>query len=370
MVFDIARTLVARGHAVTVCTTDALDRGQRVREREEMSHGVRVVRFPNLSNWMAYHLKIFLPAGMERWLAEHVREFDVVHLFDARTLPNAWASREAERLRVPFVLSVWGSLPRGDGWRALIKMRYDRKHLGRQLTRASALLAQNDHEAAVYQEYGGDPARIQLWPLGVDPESVADLPPRGTFRIREGIPSSDPVVLFVGRLHALKGIRTLLGAFAEAQRAIPTARLVVVGRDDGFKAEMDSLVHSLGLSLQFHFAGALYGRDALPAYVDADLFCITPTHFEETSLAALTACACGTPALINDRCGIPWLEERAAGFCLPHDENRIAQKMRELLGDTSALREMGARARRLVEERFFLPRVIDQLESVYREAAR
>ena len=77
----------------------------------------------------------------------------------------------------------------------------------------------------------------------------------------------------------------------------PAARLVVVGRDDGFKAEMDRLVHYLGLGPQFHFAGALYGRDALPVYVDADLFCITPTHFEETSLAALTACACGTPAL-------------------------------------------------------------------------
>src|SRR4249919_699739 len=89
MVFDLARELVRRGHEVTVCTTDALDDGKRVAKLEEMSHGVRIVRFPNLSNRVAFHLKIFLPIGMRLWLDEHVREFDVVHLFDARTMLNA-----------------------------------------------------------------------------------------------------------------------------------------------------------------------------------------------------------------------------------------------------------------------------------------
>src|SRR5262249_12309502 len=120
MVFDLARELVRRGHEVTVVSTDALDKDARVQALEEISHGVRVRRFRNLSNWLAFNVKIFLPVGMRAWIDSNVERFDVVHLFDARTMLNAWASRAAAARGVPFVLSVWGSLPAGDGWKALL----------------------------------------------------------------------------------------------------------------------------------------------------------------------------------------------------------------------------------------------------------
>jgi glycosyltransferase involved in cell wall biosynthesis len=368
MVFDVARELVRRGHQVTVCTTDALDRGKRVAAREETSHGVRIVRFRNLSNWLAFHLKIFIPLGMRRWLEHHVAEFDVVHLFDARTLQNAWASRAAAERGVPFFVSVWGSLPRGDGWRAVIKGRYDRTHLPVQLGRAHALLAQNDHEAALYREYGGDAARVKLWPLAVDPAEFSSLPERGAFRRARHIGDDERVVLFVGRINALKGLDVLMRAFKLAHARVPSARLVVVGRDDGWLAEMHALAAELGIAARLTFTGPLYGAEVTPAYVDCDLFCITPTHYEETSLASLSAAACGRPVLINDRCGIPWLDEFAAGRCLPHDVEAIGREMAELLADDARRARMGAAARRMIEERFFLPRIVDQVETLYREA--
>jgi glycosyltransferase involved in cell wall biosynthesis len=369
MTFDIARELVRRGHQVTVCTTDALDRGKRVKATDEISHGVRVVRFRNLSNALAFHLKIFIPVGMRRWLARHAADFEVIHLFDARTMPNGWASTAAVSRRVPFVVSVWGSLPRGDGWRALLKARYDAKYLPRQLGDAAALLAQNEHEAALYAEYGGDPARAVVWPLAVDPAEFAALPARGGFRRRHGIAEADRVVLFVGRLSPLKGLDVLIEAFARARTRVPAARLVVVGRDDGWQAQMLELAARLGVGDRLTFVGPLYGAEVLPAYVDCDLFCITPHHFEETSLASLAAAACGRPVLINDRCGIPWLEEYGAGRSVAHQVERIGEAMAELLADGDRLDRMGAAARRMIEERFFLPRIIDELEGIYRKAA-
>jgi hypothetical protein len=110
LVSDLARQLLRRGHQVTVLTTDALD-ARRFSAREEVSDGARVIRFANLSNGLAYRLKVFLPRGMRRWLAQHVVEYDMVHLFETRTLLNAWAAREATRRGVPYVLSVLGSLP-------------------------------------------------------------------------------------------------------------------------------------------------------------------------------------------------------------------------------------------------------------------
>jgi glycosyltransferase involved in cell wall biosynthesis len=368
MVFDVARALVQRGHEVTVCTTDALDKGTRIEALEEISHGVHVVRFRNLSNWVAFHLKIFTPRGLRPWLNEHVREFDVVHLFDARTLLNGWAAQAAAAHGVPFFASVWGSLPRGEGWRALIKDRYDRAYGAIHYGQAAGLLAQNEHEAALYAEYGGPRERVKIWPLGVDPHDFEPQPAAGAFRARLDIPDDAPLVLFVGRISELKGLDPLLRAFANAKRSVPAARLAIVGRDDGYLARMHALARELGIADSLHFVGPLYGKEVLPAYVDADLFAITPTHFEETSLASLAACAVGTPVLINDRCGIPWLDEYHAGRCVPHSLEALSAALSELLGDRTALAQMGTNAKRMVQERFLLPRVVDQVEALYREA--
>lgn len=368
MVFDLACELVARGHQVTVCTTDALDQGKRIESLSEISHGVQIIRFRNLSNWLAFQHKIFLPLGLRGWLAEHVREFDVVHLFDARTLLNGWASRAAARAGVPFFASVWGSLPRGEGWRAAIKVGYDRTYGAVHYGRAAGLLAQNEHEARLYAEYGGPYERTTVWPLGVDPADFQQLPAAGSFRTRLGIAADDPLVLFVGRISELKGLDSLLRALASALRRVPRAQLAIVGRDDGYLARMNTLISELGLTSHVHFVGPLYGSDVLPAYVDCDLFAITPCHFEETSLASLAACAVGRPVLINDRCGIPWLQQYQAGRCVPHSVEALAENLAELLSNPALLRTMGENAQRMVQERFLLPRVVDQLEALYRDA--
>jgi glycosyltransferase involved in cell wall biosynthesis len=368
MVFDVARELVARGHEVTVVTTDALDEKERIVRREEISHGVHVVRFRNLSNRIAFHLKIFLPLGLRSWLKRQVPLFDVVHLFDARTLLNGFAAEAAAESGVPFLASVWGSLPRGDGWRGLIKDQYDRRFGATHYTKAAALLAQNEHEAALYLEYGSPKDRVKIWPLGVDPKDFEHLPARGALRARLGIAADAPVVLFVGRIHELKGLDPLLRAFAKALPRAPKAQLVVVGRDDGYVERMLALASSLGIRDHLHFVGPLYGAEVMPAYVDCDLFAITPTHYEETSLASLTASAVGRPVLINDRCGVPWLDEYQAGVCVPHALEALASALGELLADPERMAEMGKNARRMVEERFWLPRVVDQVEALYREA--
>lgn len=366
MASDLGRHLARRGHEVTVCTTDAFDAHARLPVGTTEIEGVRVVRFRNASNSLAWRLKIFLPIGMHQWLDENAHAFDIVHLFDARTMLNAWAAHAATAAHVPFVLSVWGSLPRGDGWRAIIKARYDNRYAKMLLGGAAALLAQNDHEAELYKSYGAKPGRIVLWPLGVDPDEFGSLPARGQLRERLGIKSDAPMALFVGRINILKGLHPLIRAFARAD--VTRAHLVIVGRDDGYLSAAKTIARNEGVAQRVHFPGPLYGSDVAVAYVDCDLFCITPTHYEETSLASLCAAACGRPILINDRCGLPWLDEFDAGICVRHDEAVIAQAMHLLLTDDSRRTRMGLNARRMVEERFFVPRIVDQLEKIYDHA--
>jgi poly(glycerol-phosphate) alpha-glucosyltransferase len=205
-----------------------------------------------------------------------------------------------------------------------------------------------------------------LWPLAVDPTDTAELPPRGRLRGAIGIANDAPLVLFVGRISELKGIAPLIRAFARAD--VKAAHLAIVGRDDGFLEAARAIAREAGVAERVHFPGPMYGPDAVAAYVDCDVFSITPTHFEETSLASLAACACGRPVVINDRCDIPWLDDYQAGLSVVHDEGAIADALRLLLGDRERRETMGRNARRMVEERFFAPRIVDQIDGIYRAA--
>ena len=97
----LARGLAARGHAVTVCTTDACDHRSRLPRataggaasphRAPGEIDVRV--FENLSNRAAYHLQLFAPLGLSSYLESTAHTFDVAHLHACHNLPGALAAR-------------------------------------------------------------------------------------------------------------------------------------------------------------------------------------------------------------------------------------------------------------------------------------
>jgi glycosyltransferase involved in cell wall biosynthesis len=87
-------------------------------------------------------------------------------------------------------------------------------------------------------------------------------------------------------------------------------------------------------------------------------------------LAALEACACGVPVVTTHQAPIPGLDEADAGITTQYSLADVAAALDRTLGLTDGAREiMGARAERLIRERFSLDGVADQLEQVYRRAA-
>src|SRR5207248_106252 len=154
----------------------------------------------------------------------------------------------------------------------------------------------------------------------------------GRCRAKLGLGADELVLLFLGRINVHKGLEPLLRAFAELSRAMGEVRLVLVGRDDGYLAAMQALIAELGLNQRALFAGPVYAAERLQAYVDADLFVMTPSHHEETSVASLEALACGTPALITHQAPIPGMVEARAGLAVDCTVPAIAAGMRALLG--------------------------------------
>ena len=83
------------------------------------------------------------------------------------------------------------------------------------------------------------------------------------------------------------------------------------------------------------FVGPLYGDERFAAYADADVFCLTPPHWEETSVASLEAAASGTTGRA-DRAGRHSRDRgRRGGFVVPLEITAIRDAI------AAALDELG-----------------------------
>ena len=355
---DFASGLAARGHEVTVFTSDVPDAEHRARPLRETLDGVRVERYRNLSNTLAWRAKKYLPPGLVLAAARRTGDFDVVHATDARTLPTVAAYLGSRAAHVPFCLSAHGSLPGSPGLRGAVKRRYDARLVRPMLERAALLLAQTDHEARLYLEAGGRESAVTMLPLPVD---LAELPPSfeaGFLRKRAGFDPGVPVVLFLGRIHRLKGLDLLVDAIEPLLRA-GDACLAVVGRDDGQWETIAAQHRDLLAAGSMRFLGPLYGPERFHAYADADVFCLTPRHWEETSLASLEAAATGTPLVVTKQADVPGLADSGGGFVVPLDPEAIREAVRSALSRSA---EMGGHARALVERQHARDAVVDRLE--------
>ena len=308
--YDLDSALVTRGFRITVYTTDQLDEHQRSAVRRECLHGIDVQRFPNPWNYLASQaawLGLY-PMGLRHYLQQTARDFDVIHVTEARGAHVRWAFAAARVCGVPVVWSPLGGLAHGVGIRKPYRRGYDLVHrTARLVSEARALVAQSAHEAGVFESLGASPSQVRTIGLGVDARWFRRLPARGQFRHTVGIDPDAPVVMFIGRLHPTKGLDVLLRACALVRRSHPALQIVLIGWDHGALGIVQRVSKSLGLESIVRVLPPAYEVARVQAYVDADVFGVAATTYEETSLAALEAVASGTPCVLTKQCEIPGL---------------------------------------------------------------
>jgi glycosyltransferase involved in cell wall biosynthesis len=197
---------------------------------------------------------------------------------------------------------------------------------------------------------------VAVIPNGIDlgPETVPD--PAGTRPRR---------LLFLGRLHPVKGIDLLLRAWRQVQGEFPDWELRVVGGGDpGYRAELLRLAEGLGVA-RVDFPGSAFGPDKTREYQQAELF-VLPTHTENFGVAVAEALAHGLPAVVTK--AAPWggLESKGCGWWIDGGEEALLQALRSALAlSREQLREKGRRGRQWMAADFSWDRVGQMMLGTY-----
>jgi len=345
--YDLDAALLERGCRITVYTSDQIDEHHRSPHRHERLNGIDIHRFPNPSNYLASQagwLALY-PLGLRRALRDTVGRFDLVHVTEARGPHARWAFAAGRASGVPVAWSPLGGLAPGIGIRKPYRSGYDLVHETSRLVReARVLVAQSAHEAAVFESLGATPSQVRTIGLGVDARWFRTLPARGQFRHAVGIEPDHPMVLFVGRLHPTKGLDVLLKACAIVRRTYPTLQVVIIGWDHGALRTVLRVSRSLGLEGAVKILPPAFDVARIQACVDADVFAVAATTYEEASLAAMEAVACGTPCVLTKQCEVPGLEAAGGGLVTDCNPEAFAAGLRAVLADPNrATRALGAR---------------------------
>ena len=292
------------------------------------------------------------PALLRR-LWSLVRWADVVHLNATYSFPTLPTLLVCRILRKPVVWSPRGALQRWPGTtRARAKSVWEK---------VCNLLCDPDrvvlHLTSEEEKKESAPRIPKARPIvihnGVDvPGLNGEQSKRnGTLRL-----------LYLGRLHPIKGIENLLRALVVVDRDVT---LSVCGEGDpSYRRSLESLASKLSLDGRVVFRGAVDEPARARQFRESDL-CVVPSFKENFSMVVAESLSHAVPVIVGD--GTPWkqVDKIGCGRCVANTPDELAHAIEAL--STAPLREMGLRGRAWMQEDFSWSTVAGQMLATYRE---
>ncbi|HEV2451949.1 MAG TPA: glycosyltransferase family 4 protein [Streptosporangiaceae bacterium] len=302
-----------------------------------------------------------------RALRPRRHDFDVVH--DNQVL--GYGMLGIRRLGLPLVTSIHHpvsvdrriELEAAHGLARLSKRRWYAfvRMQGRVAHRVSRhgpiLTVSQSSRRDICQDFGTSPDSVRVIPLGVDTR---------LFHPRPGPRAPGLIVAVASADSPMKGVTTLLRAFALVRDADASARLVVVSKlTPGGPTER--LAGELGLGDRVRFRHGMSHVELAELLASAEI-AVVPSLYEGFSLPAVEHMASGTPLVASRIGALPEVTGDAALLVSPGDAEELAAALCRLLDHPEERARFGDAALRRVQERFAWPAVARATVAQYRDA--
>ncbi|MCL5798043.1 MAG: glycosyltransferase [Patescibacteria group bacterium] len=371
-VYNLSGELVKRGHNVTVYTTDVNhsmpEKKMLVNKRVRIG-GFDVYYFRNISNNLAFRNHIFSPPYFFTEIIRHITDFDIVHMHEIYTPMHLWAAFLARKQGIPYILTGHGTAMLGekDGNMGRKKLFYS--FGGKKLLLgASRIVALTEKEKRSYLKLGVEEKNIRVIPNGINPELFHKLPKKEVFRNKMRLAKDDCVILYLGRLHAKKGIELLIKSLKLLKNEHLSVKLVIAGpvEQEDYLKRLKTIIEKESLSQNVIFTGNLTGKEKMGAYSSADIFALT-SYSEGLPVSVLEAAVCGLPLLLSENSGVPMIEKYNAGVLVKNDLDSIEKGLERILKKDNFRRYYGDNAKKMAQKEYSISRTAFMTEKVYKE---
>ena len=250
--------------------------------------------------------------GESMWWSVRQPLQQIVKDFQPEAVVSYWAHpdgevalRAAQPLGIPSVVIIGGS--------DVLLLPNDRRRkpkIQRVLRESSAVMTVSEGLRRAVIDLGSDPSRVYTIYQGVD-DKLFFPGDAEIARQKLSLPTDRRLLLWVGRMVAVKGLDTLIAAFDLARQKQSDLHLLLVG-DGPLRTAVQADVERRGLSDHVTFAGAQLSAQLPDWYRAADL-CVLSSWSEGLPNVLREAVACGRPFVSTDVGSVREIAESQAG---------------------------------------------------------
>lgn len=364
--FNISKNLAALGHSVTVYTTDVgNDHNSRLLDETNEIEGVHVRYFKNISNLLAFKHQIYLPLGFRKIIKEEINNFDIIQFQDFRSPMHVITWYYSKKNKIPYVIQSFGYL--GHKFeRSVLKKVFDHFFGYKMFSDANAIIsAKTDLKEYQYMKIDENKISIVTNPL-YDVDFLKPLSDSKKFKKMFNFEKH--IILFLGRLHKIKGIEFLLDGFNLLCQDRDDVVLMIAGPDEGYKVILEEKIVDFNLEDKVIFTGILAGNDKIAALSEADMLVQTSIS-ERGPGSPFEAILCGTPIIVTKNTGAGEIVEKIdAGYLVDYDDKKtLKDYMLKILDEPEEAINKMKKGRKYIINNLSWKIGVKEYENIYRE---
>ncbi|MFC0263916.1 glycosyltransferase [Fontibacter flavus] len=307
-------------------------------------HALAVSRIPRLNYSPA--LKTFLKSS----------NYALYHGHGLWEYPSHAIASHARKTKKPYLISPRGMLyPEALQISSLFKKVAMPLYQRRDLEMATVLHATCQQEMLYIREMGFQN------PIAVIPNPIEINIPKSLAQAEK----TKKQVGFIGRFAPIKNLEMLLQAWAETGAKQPDWELVLIGDGDAvYRNELTQLAKNLGIQ-NIRFTGFLRGEEKEKALQALDYLAL-PSKSENFGMVVPEALLREIPVIASK--GTPWedLLSHQAGWWVDNNLPSLVKALKSAMELSEEGRQvMGANGRKLVEEKYSMESVAEQMVALY-----
>ncbi len=228
------------------------------------------------------------------------------------------------------------------------------------LRQVNKVIALSEHGRGVLLKLGLESEKITVIPNAIDPDWLESVEPAPK--------SHDELrILYLGQLKYRKGFDLLAKAILPVVQRFPQARFVFATHSPIHRDDLLEIVDEAGVRGYIQLPEHVSDKEKAALFLGSDLY-VLPTRYEGFGIPLLEAMSAGC-AVISSK--IPVIDEiiknGVNGLLFEYDNPQsLAQSIIHALENPLLRHKLAENGRREVEK-YYTPKIVEQLEVVYRE---
>ncbi len=283
-----------------------------------------------------------IPAlSMVRLIRRAVSKADIIHIHSIWNGTVTTAATLCRHQGKPYVLSPRGMLDKNN----VQHRKYFKKAYQLLIERHTLAGAAGWHFLDVSERADccWPPRKYQgviIAPNGLDVESIQTI---AKTSCQEVLKNPDPSLVFLGRLHSIKGLEIQVEALQILRESAIRATLYLIGPDDGVGENIVKFAHRLNVSDHVKRVGPIYNGERYAILREATAVLLT-SHYECNAVAAAETLAAGGLLVATDSCNLDTVAAAGAAIVVPRNPTAVANAIMDILAQPQRAQQIRAAA--------------------------